>query len=192
MKAKRGKLIVFSAPSGTGKTTIVKRLIAEDTPMYFSVSATTRTPRNNEINGVDYFFFSVEEFKDKITKGEFIEWEEVYPNQFYGSLHSAVDKLLSEGKNVVFDIDVKGGLTLKNIFAETALAIFILPPSIQELENRLKIRGTEDELSLKKRLDKANEEISFAEKFDVRVVNEDLDRSVKELKSIIQKFISKP
>lgn len=190
MKQTEGKLIVFSAPSGAGKTTIVKKLLELGLPLNFSVSATNRLPRENETHGKDYFFLSTEEFKKKILQGDFIEWEEVYPDQYYGSLHSVVDGMLKDGKHVIFDIDVKGGINIKKIFQEKALSIFILPPSIQELENRLKTRGTEDEISFQKRISKAEEEISHASEFDIRVVNEDLEKAVREILSIIQKFIS--
>lgn len=187
---KRGKLIVFSAPSGAGKTTIVRRVLELGLPLNFSISATSRLPRATEKDGVDYFFLNVSDFKKRIKNQEFIEWEEVYENQFYGSLHSEVDKMLNEGKHVLFDIDVKGGLSIKKLYENQALTIFILPPSIQELENRLKIRGTEDDESFKKRIDKAEEEISQAQLFDIRIVNEELERAVHEVFTIIQKFIS--
>lgn len=189
MTQTEGKLIVFSAPSGAGKTTIVKKLLELGLPLNFSVSATNRAARASEINGKDYFFLTTSEFREKIQNGEFIEWEEVYPGQYYGSLHSSVESLLNEGKHVVFDIDVKGGINIKKLYQEKALSIFILPPSIQELENRLKTRGTEDELSFQKRISKAEEEISQAVEFDVRIVNEDLEKAVREILSIIQKFI---
>lgn len=189
MTQTEGKLIVFSAPSGAGKTTIVKKLLELGLPLNFSVSATNRAARASEINGKDYFFLTTSEFREKIQNGEFIEWEEVYPGQYYGSLHSSVESLLNEGKHVVFDIDVKGGINIKKLYQEKALSIFILPPSIQELENRLKTRGTEDELSFQKRISKAEEEISQAIEFDVRIVNEDLEKAVREILSIIQKFI---
>ena len=185
-----GKLIVFSAPSGAGKTTIVRRLLDLGLPLNFSVSATSRTPRVNEKDGEDYFFLSVEEFKKKIENDEFVEWQEVYENQFYGSLHSEVDKLLNQGKHVLFDIDVQGGMNIKRLYQNQALSIFILPPSIQELENRLKLRGTEDDESYTKRIEKAEEEINLASNFDVRVVNEELDRAVREVQSIVQKFLN--
>ena len=190
MTQTEGKLIVFSAPSGAGKTTIVKKLLELGLPLNFSVSATNRAARASEINGKDYFFLTTSEFKEKIQNGEFIEWEEVYPGQYYGSLHSSVESLLKEGKHVVFDIDVKGGINIKKLYQDKALSIFILPPSIQELENRLKTRGTEDELSFQKRISKAEEEMSQATEFDVRIVNEDLEKAVREILSIIQKFIS--
>ena len=190
MTQTEGKLIVFSAPSGAGKTTIVKKLLELGLPLNFSVSATNRAARASEINGKDYFFLTTSEFREKIQNGEFIEWEEVYPGQYYGSLHSSVESLLKEGKHVVFDIDVKGGINIKKLYQDKALSIFILPPSIQELENRLKTRGTEDELSFQKRISKAEEEMSQATEFDVRIVNEDLEKAVREILSIIQKFIS--
>ena len=185
----KGKLIVFSAPSGSGKTTIVKEILKTDIPFGFSVSATSRTPRNNEIHGKDYYFFTENEFREKVNNQEFIEWEEVYHNQFYGTLKSEIERLRNIGKHVLFDIDVVGGLNLKSQFKEEALAIFILPPSLDELEKRLKGRGTEDKVSLKKRLDKSEHEMSFADKFDVQIVNDELkdavEKCIKEIKNFI-------
>ena len=185
----KGKLIIFSAPSGSGKTTIVKEILKTDIPFGFSVSATSRPPREGETHAKDYYFFSVDEFKQKAKNDEFIEWEEVYHNQFYGTLKSEVERLRNIGKHVLFDIDVVGGLNLKNQFQKEALAIFILPPSIKELEKRLKGRGTEDEVSLKKRLDKSEHEMSFAEKFDIQIVNDDLSEAVEKCIDEIKNFI---
>lgn len=187
----KGKLIIFSAPSGSGKTTIVKEILKTDIPFGFSVSATSRPPRKGEIHAKDYYFFSVDEFKEKAKNGEFIEWEEVYHNQFYGTLKSEIERLRNIGKHVLFDIDVFGGLNLKNQFKKEALAIFILPPSIKELEKRLKGRGTEDEVSLRKRLDKSEQEMSFANKFDIQIVNDDLSEAVEKCIEEIRIFITK-
>ena len=186
----KGKLIIFSAPSGSGKTTIVKEILKTNIPFGFSVSATSRPPREGEVHAKDYYFFSVDEFKEKAENGEFIEWEEVYHNQFYGTLKSEIERLRNIGKHVLFDIDVVGGLNLKNQFQKEALAIFILPPSIEELEKRLKGRGTEDEISLKKRLDKSEHEMSFAEKFDIQIVNDDLSKAVEKCIEEIENFIA--
>jgi guanylate kinase len=186
----KGKLIIFSAPSGSGKTTIVKEILKTDIPFGFSVSATSRPARKGETHAKDYYFFSVDEFKEKAENGEFIEWEEVYHNQFYGTLKSEIERLRNMGKHVLFDIDVVGGLNLKNQFKEEALAIFILPPSLDELEKRLKGRGTEDDVSLKKRLDKSEHEMSFAHKFDVQIVNDKLSEAVDRCINKIESFIA--
>lgn len=186
----KGKLIIFSAPSGSGKTTIVKEILKTDIPFGFSVSATSRPPRDGEVHAKDYYFFSIDEFNKRIEKGDFIEWEEVYHNQFYGTLKSEIERLRNIGKHVLFDIDVVGGLNLKKQFQEEALAIFILPPSFEELEKRLKGRGTEDAGSLKKRLDKSEQEINFASEFDVQIINDDLNIAINECILEIEKFIS--
>ncbi len=186
----KGKLIIFSAPSGSGKTTIVKEILKTDIPFGFSVSATSRPPREGEVHAKDYYFFSVDEFKEKAENNEFIEWEEVYHNQFYGTLKSEIERLRNIGKHVLFDIDVVGGLNLKKQFKNEALAIFILPPSLEELENRLKGRGTEDKQSLKKRLDKSEHEMSFADKFDIQIVNDNLSEAVEKCIAEIENFIA--
>ena len=187
----KGKLIIFSAPSGSGKTTIVKEVLKMDIPFGFSVSATSRAARDNEIHGKDYYFFSVDEFKQRAENEEFIEWEEVYHNQFYGTLKSEIESLRNSGKHVLFDIDVVGGLNLKRQFKEDALAIFIAPPSLEELERRLKGRGTENEESLRKRLEKSEGELSFASKFDLKIINDNLAIAVKKCIKSIEEFIIK-
>ncbi len=183
------KLIIFSAPSGAGKTTIVKEVLKTGIPFAFSVSATSRPPRQGEIDGRDYHFLSVEEFKDAIAKGLFLEWEEVYENQFYGTLKSAVEEKRKQGYHVIFDVDVIGGLNIKKYYKNEALAIFIMPPSIEELKNRLKARGTESDESFRKRIAKAEKEISYAPEFDVVIVNDDLQKAVRETITHIRKFI---
>ncbi len=184
------KLIIISAPSGAGKTTIVREIMKDDTlNLMFSVSATSRKPRDNEKNGIDYYFITPEEFKQKIRNNEFIEWEEVYPNQFYGTLKSEVERIWKLNKNVIFDVDVKGGINIKKQYPEQSLSIFIMPPSIEELRNRLIKRGTETEESLEKRISKAEFEISLSEKFDKIVINDDLNQAIQETKSLITNFL---
>ncbi len=190
-KVKRGKLIIFSAPSGAGKTTIVKRLMEENPQLAFSVTATTRKKREHEVDGKDYYFISPGEFKKKIENGEFLEWEEVYKGQYYGTLKQEVERLLSEGKHVVFDVDVKGALNLKKIFGKDALAIFVMPPSLEELKRRLENRKTETEETLKKRISKAEYELTFAPEFDVIILNDDLEKAVAEAKKYIEQHINK-
>ena len=184
-----GKLIILSAPSGSGKTTIVHRLLKHFPQLKFSVSATSRPMRQGEQNGKDYYFLSVEEFKDRCHRQDFLEWEEVYPNQFYGTLMSEVERIWNEGGHVVFDVDVKGGLNIKGKFPERTLAIFVAPPSLQELENRLRSRGTETEESLKKRLGKADQEMKSAPLFDRIIVNDHLETAVQEAINAVGNFL---
>ena len=170
-----GKCIIFSAPSGAGKTSIVKHLLKIRNDLEFSVSACTREHRPEEIEGKDYYFLSLEEFKKKIVKEEFVEWEEVYQNQFYGTLKSEIERIWNKGHHVIFDVDVVGGLSLTKYFKEMALAIFVKAPSVEVLEKRLRSRGTEDDEKINKRLSKAAQEMDYAKWFDVVVLNEDLD-----------------
>ena len=186
----KGRLIIFSAPSGSGKTTIVKQILKTDIPFQFSVSATSRAPRKNEINGKDYYFLSPVVFREKIDNNAFLEWEEVYPNQYYGTLKSEVERIRNSGYNVLFDIDVVGGLNIKRQFGDEALAIFIMPPHIDELENRLRNRGTEDDESLAKRLAKAKKELSFAQEFDKIIVNDNLKTAVEETLNALKDFLN--
>ncbi len=185
-----GTCIIFSAPSGAGKTTIVKYLMHQIELLTFSISATSRKPRGQEKNGVDYYFFSVEEFKLRIANEEFVEWEEVYTNNFYGTLKSEVLKAWKNGKTVVFDVDVIGGMNLKAIFGERAKSIFVKPPSLFALEQRLNYRQTETEEQIKMRLDKANEELSYADEFDHVLLNDDLEKACNEIKTVVEEFIS--
>lgn len=185
-----GKMIIFSAPSGSGKTTIVKWLLAEGLPMEFSVSATSRQPRVGEVNGKDYYFLTAEEFRKKIEQNEFIEWEEVYTDKFYGTFKSEITRIWNNGKHVIFDVDVLGGLNLKKIFGEKALSLFVMPPSVQELEKRLRSRNTDAEEIIKQRVDKAVYEMSFAPQFDKTVVNDNLETAKMEAYNIIQNFLS--
>lgn len=187
--AKGGKALIFSAPSGSGKTTLVKYLLQNNTDLGFSISASTRDKRGRtEQDGKDYYFLSPEEFKKKIDNDEFIEWEEVYEGNFYGTLKSEIERLWSEGKNVIFDVDVKGGLSLKKYFGDKALAIFVKVPSMEVLKERLKDRGTESEESLSRRLFKAKFEMSFEDKFDVVLVNEDLEQSLAKAQELYTQF----
>lgn len=185
----QGKCIIFSAPSGAGKTTIVRYLLRQIESLTFSISAASRQPRGREENGVDYHFFSVEEFKNRIAENAFVEWEEVYQNNFYGTLKSEVIKAWRVGKTVVFDVDAIGGMNLKSIFGERSRSIFVKPPSLFVLEQRLKNRRTETPEQIKMRLDKANEELSHAESFDYVLLNDDLEKACDEIKKIVNQFI---
>ena len=186
-----GKVIIVSAPSGAGKTSIVKHVLQFLPELRFSTSATTRTKREGEINGKDYHFLSVDDFKKGIKRNEFLEWEEVYANQFYGTLKSEIQRIWDEGKTVIFDVDVKGGLNIKKYFGDKALAIFVEPPTVQELENRLRKRGTETEESLRKRVEKAEYELSFAPQFDRIILNDDLEVARAEMLQTIRQFLDK-
>lgn len=183
------KLIIFSAPSGAGKSTIVRYMLAQDLNLQFSISATSRLPRGEEKNGVEYFFLTPKEFRERIANGDFLEYEEVYPNKFYGTLKSEVDCILAEGKNVVFDIDCIGGLNVKKIYGDRALSIFVMPPSVQTLRERLEKRGTDAPQVIEKRLEKAEYEMSFASQFDLVVMNDDFDRAKQQVYDAIKEFI---
>lgn len=190
--SKKGKLIVFSAPSGAGKSTIVNHLLAqEDLPLAFSISATSRKPRKGEIDGNHYYFISTDEFKTKIKNGDFLEWEQVYEGLYYGTLKSEVDRIQAAGKYVIFDIDVVGGLNIKKQFPEQTLAVFVSPPSIAELENRLRKRNTESEEKINMRIAKAEKEMAFASQFDYIVENHHLDTALAEAYSVVKNFIEK-
>lgn len=186
-----GKVIIVSAPSGAGKTSIVKHVLQFLPELRFSTSATTRDIREGEVNGKDYHFLSVEDFKRGIKSEDFLEWEEVYRNQFYGTLKSEIQRIWDEGKVVIFDVDVKGGLNIKKYFGDKALAIFVEPPSVQELENRLRKRGTETDESLRKRMEKAEYELSFAPQFDKVILNDNLDDAREEMLQTIREFLDK-
>ena len=190
MSQKKGKLIIFSAPSGSGKTTIVKYLLAQGLNLEFSISATSRAPRGEEKDGVDYYFISNDTFLQRAEKGEFVEWEEVYKGTCYGTLKSEVERITSAGNNVVFDVDVVGGVNIKEMYGNQALSLFIQPPSVEELEKRLRGRGTDSEETIQKRLDKADYELSFAPKFDVVVVNDDLDTACKNAEAELRAFLN--
>lgn len=188
-----GKAIIFSAPSGSGKTTIVKHLLKKNPDLGFSISASTRDKRGRtESNGKDYYFLSPEEFKRKIDADEFIEWEEVYEGNFYGTLKSEIERIWQSGKDVIFDVDVKGGLNLKKYFGDRALSVFVKVPSLEVLQERLNDRGTESAESLSRRLFKAKFEMSFQDQFDVVLVNEHLDKSLAEAQALYDDFKKKP
>lgn len=187
---KEGKIIIFSAPSGAGKTTIVRHLLTKDYNFGFSVSATSRKPRGCEKEGVDYYFLTAEEFRQKIDAGEFLEWQEVYPDNFYGSLKSEVEKILGSGKNILFDVDVVGGSNIKKNYGERALAFFIQPPSITELEKRLLARSTDDKEIIRKRVEKAALELAYAPLFDVIIVNDTLEHALQEAEDRVKAFLS--
>ena len=188
----RGRLIIFSAPSGSGKSTIVQWLMQEHPQLNlsFSISCTSRLPRGTEKDGVDYFFLTPEEFREKIANDEFIEYEEVYENRFYGTLKSQVEKQLCAGQNVIFDVDVKGGVNIKKFYDKDALSIFIQPPSIEELRKRLEGRATDSKDAIETRLAKAEYELTFSDKFDKVVINDNLSQAEVEVYSLIKDFIN--
>ena len=186
----KGKLLVFSAPSGSGKTTIVRHLLTqEDLNLEFSISCATREPRGEEVNGKDYYFISLEEFKKHIKAEDFIEWEEVYRDNFYGTLKSEVERIWSKGKNVIFDIDVSGGLRIKSKFPQETLAVFVKPPSVDELKRRLKQRSTESEDKINMRIAKAHVELATAPQFDQIIKNYDLDVAKEEAYQLVKNFL---
>jgi len=186
----QGKLIIFSAPSGSGKSTIVNYLINQGVPVEFSISACSRLPRGDEKNGVHYYFLSPEEFQYKIDADEFLEWEEVYKDNYYGTLRSEVERIWAEGKHVIFDIDVIGGINLKNKFTNNALSVFIKAPSIDVLKKRLSDRNTETKSQLNMRLDKAEKEMSYANEFDLVIINDNLEVAQAEAHQKITTFIN--
>lgn len=189
MEVKKGKAIFFCAPSGSGKTTLVKHLLSKYENLGFSISACTRDKRGrNEIDGKDYYFLSIEQFRQKIEENAFVEWEEVYAGGYYGTLKSEVQRLWNEGKNVIFDVDVKGGMHLKEYFKEDGIGVFVKVPSIEELERRLRSRGTETEESLSKRLYKMKFEMTFQDRFDVILVNDDLESAFLKAENLYEGF----
>lgn len=187
----KGKCVIFSAPSGAGKTTIVHYLLTQDLGLEFSVSACSRDPRPNEVDGKDYHFLGIEKFQKKINEDAFVEWEEVYKNNFYGTLKSEMDRIWSKGNTVIFDVDVIGGLNLKKKFQDDALAIFVKPPSYSELEKRLRGRSTESEDKINQRMEKASKELAFAEEFDIVLVNDDLEQAFMQAANHVREFLSK-
>ena len=189
MSQPKGKLIIFSAPSGSGKTTLVHHLLKSLPNLAFSVSATSRPPRGKEQNGKDYYFLTVDEFRTRIAAGDFLEFEEVYPGGFYGTLRSEVERLWADGKHVLFDIDVMGGLNLKEFFGPDALAVFVRVPDMAVLEQRLRGRGTDSEEKIRERLTKAEKEITVAPRFDRIIVNDNLDRACKEAEDAVREFL---
>jgi guanylate kinase len=183
------KVVIFCAPSGSGKTTIVKHLLAIDERLAFSVSACTRKQRVNEVHGKDYYFLSHADFKQRIANGEFLEYEEVYGGNFYGTLKSEIDRIWAMGKVVIFDVDVEGGLNIKNYFGEKALAIFVKPPSVEVLEERLRYRSTETEETLRIRVDKAVHELAYEDRFGKVILNEQLEKALFEAEMMVDAFI---
>jgi len=186
----QGKLIIFSAPSGAGKTTIVRHLLNKDLNLEFSISATSRGKRHTETDGKDYYFLTPDEFRKKIDNNEFLEWEEVYVGTYYGTLKSEVDRIRDKGQNVIFDVDVVGGCNIKKFYGNEALAVFVQPPSVTELRNRLILRSTDTPEVIEKRVAKAEYELTFSDQFDVIVVNEDIEKAFEEAEMCIREFIS--
>lgn len=184
------KIIVFSAPSGAGKSTLVQYLIERGLNLHFSISATSRPPRGTERHGVEYFFLSPDDFRSHIAAGDFLEYEEVYPGRFYGTLKQQIDAQLRNGEHVICDVDVKGGLSIKRCYAHRCLSVFIQPPSIDALRRRLEARATETPDAIRMRLDKAEYEMSFASQFDTIIVNDDLDKAKTQIYDIVSRFIS--
>lgn len=188
---KSGKIIVISAPSGCGKSTIINSILDSGSPqLRFSVSATNRSPRKGEIDGVHYHFMTTEEFRDAIAADKFVEWEEVYPGRYYGTLKSEIDRIIDKGGNVILDIDVKGGVNVKKLYRNRAKTVFILPPSIEELRHRLEGRGTDAPEIIEERVGKAEYELSFADRFDNRVVNDNLEVAIDQTRELIEDFIN--
>lgn len=189
--SKKGKIFVISAPSGCGKSTIINTILdSNEVPLRFSVSATNRAPRSGEVNGVHYHFMATPDFREAVANGEFIEWEEVYPGRYYGTLKSEVRNAIDRGENIILDIDVKGAINVKKLFGDEALTLFVLPPSIDELRRRLINRGTDSPDVINERVAKAEYEISFADKLDRTIVNDDLDKAVAETYKIITDFLN--
>lgn len=186
----QGKLIIFSAPSGSGKTTIVKHLLSKPYNLGFSVSATSRAIRGSEVHGKDYYFLTPDEFRSRIENNEFLEWEEVYSGSYYGTLKSEVERLRNAGTNVVFDVDVVGGCNIKKYYGNEALSVFIQPPSIEELEKRLKSRSTDTDEVIAKRVEKAAYELTFAPQFDVVLINDQLEKALNEAERLVERFLN--
>ena len=185
-----GKLIIFSAPSGSGKSTIINHLLQQGLNLAFSISATSRPPRGTERDGVEYFFLTPDEFRERIARGEFLEYEEVYPGRFYGTLKAQVEKQLAAGQNVIFDVDVVGGCNIKRFYGDRALSVFIQPPSVEELRRRLIGRATDSMSVIEDRVAKAEYELGFASQFDVVVVNDNLERAKQEATDVIRNFLN--
>ena len=186
----KGLVVIFSAPSGAGKSTIVHHLLEKFPQIEFSVSATSRAPRGAEVDGKDYYFFTADQFEQKIANNEFVEYEEVYAGTYYGTLRSEIQRLWDKGAVIAFDVDVKGGVNIKRLFGENALSVFVMPPSVKVLEERLRTRGTDSSESIAKRLAKAEEEIQYSSKFDKVLINDDLRRAFEEAEMIVGEFIN--
>lgn len=184
------KLIILSAPSGSGKTTLVKHLLSCVPTLSFSVSATSRQKRNGEMDGKDYFFITSDEFRNRIGTGDLLEWQEVYNGSFYGTLRSEVDRMMENGKDVIFDVDVVGGLNIKKEYGQRALALFIQPPSVEAIRERLNCRNTDSEETIKKRVEKAVRELTYADQFDKIIVNDNLDKAKEEIVKIVSDFLN--
>ena len=191
MSSAAGKLIIFSAPSGSGKTTLVHDILQTFPQIQFSVSACSRPRRENELHGKDYYFLSPEEFQERISNGAFVEWEEVYPGSFYGTLHSEIEKIWNAGRHVIFDVDVEGGLKLKEVFPDRSLSVYVQVPDIKTLENRLRARNTESEETLARRLEKASREMQYAHRFDKVVVNTDLQSAISQSRQMVADFLNR-
>lgn len=183
------KVLIISAPSGAGKSTLVSHLLEAGLPLLFSVSATSRKPRGNEVDGREYYFITAAEFRKRIRRGEFVEWQEVYKDHYYGTLHKELERISGEGKIPLFDVDVMGGINLKKIFGEDALSVFVMPPSVEELRNRLIRRGTDSPEKIEMRVDKAASEILLADRFDLVIINDDLETACAEIMRIVTEFI---
>lgn len=190
-KKMRNQVMIFSAPSGAGKTTIVRHLLEKFDFLEFSVSATSRSPRGKEQDGIDYYFLSVDEFKKRVNNNEFVEYEEVYPGSFYGTLRSEVERIWKKGNTILFDVDVKGGMNIKKIFGEKALSVFIQPPSLEIMEERLRNRGTDSEEAIKTRISKAKQEMTFASEFDTILINDKLEDSFEKAEKLVRDFCYK-
>lgn len=190
MNHKKGKLVIVSAPSGAGKTTIVKHLLKSNLNLMFSISATTRSPRAGERDGEDYYFLSIEEFRRRVRNDEFVEWEEVYKNHLYGTLKSEIERIWNRGSHVIFDVDAMGGINLKKKFGTQAAALFIMPPSVSELEMRLKNRGKDSPEKIKMRVEKAVTEMKLANQFDFVIINRELDNALAEAVAIVSSFLT--
>lgn len=185
----KGRVVIVSAPSGAGKTTVVKHLLGAGLNLVFSVSACSRPPRSHEINGKDYYFLSVEEFRKKISEKAFVEWEQVYPGKYYGTLKQEVMRIWEEHHHILFDVDVKGGMNLKHYFGDRALAIFVMPPSLEELERRLRTRSTDPESSIRERIQKASLEMTYASQFDYTLINDRLEAALNEAEQLVSRFL---
>jgi len=190
-KTSNNRVLIISAPSGAGKSTLVNHLLKSGFPLGFSVSATSRKPRGNEVKGREYYFIKAAEFKRRIKAGEFVEWQEVYENHYYGTLKTEIDRITGEGRIPLFDVDVKGGINLKKIFGDDALSIFIMPPSVEELRARLIKRGTDTQENINMRVEKAFSEILLADSFDRVIINDDRDRACSEIVAVVRAFIKK-
>ena len=187
----KGKMFVFSAPSGAGKTTIVHSLLNKNLNLEFSISATCRPIRPNEIDGKDYYFLTVDEFKQKIRNDEFVEWEEVYENRFYGTLKSEVNRIWEKGNHVIFDVDVIGGLNIRKQYPNKALSIFVMPPNVEELEKRLRLRQTDSKEDIEVRISKAKKELEYAPQFDIVILNDFLENAITRAEQVVKNFIQK-